>query len=273
MNKKGQKKVFEFLFWAAVIYVAVGVSLFMIQRTFMYFPSKVTQSRAVFNAQDMDIVTFKTEDGLSLGAWYKAPVDGKPIIVLFHGNASHMGISALKVRSFLDSGYGAFLPAYRGYAGNPGKPTEEGLYLDGRAAISWLLENGYQQSDIIIYGESLGTGVSIELASKYYKDVKGLVLESPYTSFIDLAKRTYFWLPLNLVMRDRYESIDKIAYVQAPIFIVRGGKDTLVPPAMGQRLFDAAKAEKQIKTLENSGHNDMHQNGVDQYIMHFVTGL
>ena len=273
MIKRSKNKVLELLFCFFVVYVAVGTSLFMIQRTFMYFPTKAVQSRSVFNAQDMDVVSFKTEDGLELRAWYKAPEGDKPVITLFHGNASHMGISALKVRSFLDSGYGAFLPAYRGYAGNPGKPTEEGLYLDGRAAMSWLLENGYQQSDIVIYGESLGTGVSIELASKYYKDVKGLVLESPYTSFIDLAKRTYFWLPLNLVMRDRYESIDKIADVQAPIFIVRGGKDTLVPPEMGQRIFDAAKAEKQIKTLEESGHNDMHQNGVDQYIMHFVTGL
>lgn len=273
MSKKDKNKVLEFLFWTAVVYVAVCTSLFLIQRTFMYFPSKVTQSRAVFNAQDMDVVSFNTEDGLELAAWYKAPETGKPIIVLFHGNASHMGISALKVRSFLDAGYGAFLPAYRGYAGNKGRPTEQGLYLDGRAAISWLLENGYEQSDIIIYGESLGTGVSVELASKYYKDVRGVILESPYTSFIDLAKRTYFWLPLNLVMRDRYENIDKIADIQAPIFIVRGAKDTLVPPEMGQRLFDAAKAEKHIKTLENSGHNDMHQNGVDQYIMHFVTGL
>lgn len=263
----------EFLFWCVVGYVAVAATLFLVQRNFMYFPAKLVQVRSVYNANDMDVVKFQTTDGLTLSAWYKPPVKNKPIIVLFHGNASHMGISALKVRRMLDAGYGAFLPAYRGYAGNPGKPNEQGFYKDARASLDWLMANGYPQEQIIIYGESLGTGIGIEMASTDYKNVKAVILESPYTSFTDLARRTYFWLPLGILMRDRYDSIDKIADVKAPVFIVRGGRDRLVPPYMGQQLYDAATAPKEIKTLKDSGHNDMHQNGVDEYILQFISGL
>lgn len=267
--------LFEFIFWAVVLYVAIGVSLFMMQRKFMYFPTHQVQRQATYNASDLETVIITTEDGIDLQAWYKVPETDKPIIVFFHGNGSHMGLSSLKMRDFIDLGYGVLLPAYRGYAGNKGKLGEDGFYKDARATLNWLIaQNQYDLTDIVVYGESLGTGIAVEMVSNDFKDVKGLVLESPYTSFIDLAKRSYFWLPLNILMRDKYMSIDKIDQVTAPLFIVNGTRDLIVPSRMGQTLFETATTErKSIKTISGAGHNDLYNHGAATHILHFISGL
>lgn len=275
MLKKRKNILLELFVCAFLIYVGVIFLFWLNQRSFVYFPNPQRQLASVYNASDMGVVKVPTEDGLELEGWYKAPQAGKPVIVVFHGNASHSGLSAWKTRPYIDAGYGALLPSYRGYAGNPGKPTEQGLYTDARSFIGWLIEKqGIPENNIVLYGESLGTGIAVEMAAGAYKQVKAVILESPYTSFVDLAKHHYFFVPFGgLLVRDKYKSIDKISEVTAPLLVIGGRRDRIVPFAQGEKLFAAANEPKQMVVLDAAGHNDLYNHGAAQRVLHFLSGL
>ncbi len=269
-----RKKIFDLILGAVLFYCGILFVFWLNQRNFVYFPNPQRQIPSVYNASDMQVIKADTEDGLSLEGWYKPPGKDKPVIIVFHGNASHPGFSAWKARPFMDEGYGALLPAYRGYAGNPGKPTEEGLYKDARAFLGWLIAQGILPERMVLYGESLGTGIVVEMASTHYRDVKAVILESPYTSFVDLARRHYPFIPLhNFLVRDQYKSIDKIENVTAPLFVISGKRDTIVPFRQGEKLFAAANEPKDMAALEMAGHNDLYSYGADQRVLHFLSGL
>jgi len=270
-----RKRILDILFVVVLFYISGLLAFYFIQRNFVYFPNPQRQDMAAYNATDMQVVKTRTEDGLELEGWYKPAKGDKPVIVLFHGNASHPGMSAWKVRPFVEEGYGALLPAYRGYAGNPGKPTEQGLYKDAKAFLSWLSDSQkVPQDKIILYGESLGTGVAVEMAASEFSGVKGVVLESPYTSFVDLAKKHYPLIPLHrLLVKDKYKSIEKIGRVKAPLYIISGRMDFVVPVTQGERLFAAAAEPKKMDVLPMAGHNDLYNYGAGQRVLHFLSGL
>ncbi len=271
-----ERKEIMFLLYASIaVYLLFVASLYFFQRNFIYFPVSSMPDQALYEAEDMQLVHAETEDGIKLAAWYKAPEKNMPVIVFFHGNASHVGLSALKTQIHRDAGYGALLATYRGYAGNKGKPTEQGLYKDGRAFVNWLItEQNIPEERIVLYGESLGTGIAVELAANHYRDVKAVVLESPYTSFVDLSKKHYpYVLFAGALTRDRYKSIDKIKNVKAPLLIVHGQLDRLVPYVFGKTLFEAANEPKELAALPIAGHNDLHLHGSKQRILHFLSGL
>lgn len=270
-----QKELLILFLGGLVAYIAIITSLYFAQRKFVYFPDPRVQARADYGADQMSVVKVTTEDGLALSGWYHPPEGDKPVIVVFHGNASHMGMSAWKVRPYIEQGYGALLPAYRGYAGNPGKPTEQGLYRDARAFLAWLREaKGIPENRIVLYGESLGTGVAVEMAATHYKDIKALILESPYTSFTEMARRQYFFVPfVALLVRDRYSNIDKIAGVKAPLLIVAGKLDMIVPVTMGRKLFAAANEPKAMVEVPAAGHNNLYMHGAEYRVLHFLSGL
>jgi len=273
--KPVKKKLMDYLLAALLIYLLVMALTFFIQRSFMYFPDTARQDPALFQASNMDIINVTTADGLSLQGWYQAPQDQeKPVIVFFHGNGSHMGLSALKTSQMRAQGYGAMLIAYRGYAGNEGKPSEKGLYKDARAFIDWVInEQNIPQERLVLYGESLGSGVAVEMAVNDYPDIAGVILEAPYTSFIEMARRTHFWLPLDLLMRDRYETIDKIANVKAPILVLHGKRDMIVPYRFGKEVFEAAPEPKIMKTYKEAGHNDQFMHGASDDILTWLDTL
>lgn len=258
-----------------IAYCGFIVFLYMSQRNFIYFPDPNRPSPSAYGATDMEVIRVTTEDGLQLEGWYKAPQGGKPVIVVFHGNASHQGMSAQKIRPFLKAGYGALLPAYRGYAGNPGHPSEEGLYRDADAFVRWLTaDRAVPEKNIVLYGESLGTGVAVEMAARTFSSIRALVLESPYTNFVDMARRQYFFIPfLSHLVRDRYDTLEKIGMVRAPLLIVSGGRDMVVPSQMGQDVFDAANDPKTIIDIPQAGHNDLYAFGAGEKIMTFLAGV
>ncbi len=269
-------KEFVFLIISGIfVYLLFVASLYFFQRKVIYYPNPSRQDRAVYKADDMAVVKVTTEDALELEGWYKAPQDNKPVIVVFHGNASHMGMSAWKVRAFMDAGYGALLPAYRGYAGNPGKPSEQGLYKDARGFLSWLItEKKILESRIVLLGESLGSGVAVEMAANDFPSVKAVILESPYTSFVDMAKNNFPYIPfMNLLVRDKYKNLDKIKNVKAPLFVVHGKRDMIVPFKLGKRLYDEANQPKEMVEMPMAGHNDLYMHGAEQRILHFLSGL
>ena len=236
------------------VYAIFILILAVKQRDYLYNPSHERPNPTQSGLAKMQVVTYQTTDGLELKAWYQAATVKKPTIIYFHGNAGHLGQRAGRVRPLIEAGYGVLLTSYRGYSGNPGKPSEQGLYNDARAATEYLIDQGVAPQCLILYGESLGSGVAVQIATEY--PVGGLVLISPYTSITDVAKTHYPWAPVSYILRDQFNSLAKINKINVPVYIVHGTEDKVVPTKLGQRLFDSANTPKEFKLFEGINHSD-----------------
>lgn len=159
----------------------------------------------------------------------------------------------------MGEGWGVYMMAYRGYGGGTGSPTEAANIADARLAYGALLLEGVEPSSIILYGESLGSGVAVRLATE--RQVAGVVLDAPYTSIVKVAARSYPFLPVRLLLADRYESEKYIAQVHAPLLILHGERDAVIPVAMGRELFQLANEPKRLAVFPNGGHSDLYLNG------------
>lgn len=159
-------------------------------------------------------------------AWYWPASAGQRTVAVMHGNAGHIGHRLGTAAPYVAAGYGVLLVEYRGYGGNPGRPSEEGLVADGRAALDWLAAEGVPPDRTVLYGESLGTGVAVRLATEY--PVAGIVLEAPYTAVVDVARSRFWFLPVGLLLQDRFESLGRLADVSAPILVLHGTADRVI---------------------------------------------
>jgi fermentation-respiration switch protein FrsA (DUF1100 family) len=204
-------------------------------------------------------VQLKTSDGLMVYGWYWPAPEGRPTVVIFHGNGGSLRSQRYRLAHFKDAGMGVFLLAYRGYSGSDGTPSEEGLYADARAALDWLKAQGVGDEQIALYGQSLGTGVATKMASE--RRVAMVLLESPYTSTTDVAAFRFPIVPVYWLMNDRYESLARIASVKAPLLVMHGGADYVIPQSLGKRLFDMAPQPKEGFWPAGLGHNDIFDNG------------
>lgn len=254
------------------IYVGLGLLLFFGQRAFIYpgqyFGSVGTPAQEGIKGP-IDL-RFKTADGLELHAWYTPVRDpGKPVILFFHGNGMHIKAFYPKANFYIEQGYGAFICEYRGFGGNPGKPTEQGLYNDAEACLATLKEKASQ--DVVYYGESLGTGVAVNLSLKH--PPKGIVLESPYSSVVDVAKNTYGWYPVDMMVDDKFDSIGKIDQIKVPVLIVHGKIDNLIPFKLGQRLFEKANRPKELHAISGGAHEDLYSFGAGDLISNWLDKL
>jgi len=199
--------------------------------------------------------------------------DGSKTIVYFHGNGGHIGYRGGKVRPYLDAGYGMLLVSYRGYGGNPGSPTEDGLYADGHAAMAFLAEQGVAPGQTVVYGESLGTGVAVQIAldqARAGTPVEAVVLEAPFTSTVDAGSNHYPWLPVRWLMKDRFDSLSKIAGIQAPLLIIHGGRDRVVPFRQGKALYAEAVAPKESLWIPDADHNDLEAYCANEKVLEFI---
>jgi fermentation-respiration switch protein FrsA (DUF1100 family) len=267
-TRKRKMTVFLWLLTgAAVFYVALALGMFLIQRQLLYHTAgSLPPPPAPFRA-----VTVPTADGLSLTAWYAPPPQpGGKVVLSFHGNSGTIAHRIDRARRALDSGMGVMLQEYRGFAGMPGEPTEQGLYEDGRAALRWLAAQGIDERRVVLYGESLGTGVAVQLASE--TKPAGLMLDAAYTSIPDVAARQYFFLPVHLLALDRFESLAKIGRVAAPVLLMHGQYDLLIPPKHARRLFSAAQEPKKLVMLP-AGHPDVFIRGGSEAVAAFLAEL
>ncbi len=243
--------------------------MYSFQRNFIYFPD----TRAPNLPDDAEIARVETSDGVNLSGWYfPARSNKSPVIVFFHGNAGTLDGSRLfKARSLVQEGYGVLLAEYRGYGGNSGKPSEAGLYADARAYIDYLLTQvGHSEADLVLYGESLGSGVATQMATEY--QVMALILEAPFDSLLSLASRNYFYLPVRFLLKDRYMSIEKISDIDAPLLILHGHKDEVIPFRAAKNLFDAAKTPKKFVDFPQGKHSDLYNFGANDHIVNFLSG-
>ncbi|MGH6933121.1 MAG: alpha/beta hydrolase, partial [Dongiaceae bacterium] len=185
---------------AIATYLGVLVLLFLFQRQLIFVPNRNTPSLREAGLDGlMTEIRLKTADGLDLLAWYRPPAsESDPVLVFFHGNAGHIGHRAYRLPPFLESGFGILLVEYRGYGGNPGRPSEQGFDADGRAALDYLADQGIAVGRLVLYGESLGSGVAARMASE--RGCGALILEAPYTSLADVAQDRYWMFPVRALV-------------------------------------------------------------------------
>jgi len=247
------------LIWLAGIlvlgYVAIVVALFFYQRQLLYFPDPRRPQLGDLAALGVREVQIVTADGLSLLGWYRPPEEGRPVILYFHGNGGHIGYRAERVRRFAEGGFGLLTPEYRGYGGNPGSPSEAGLFADGTAALEFLSSERIDPRRLVLYGESLGSGIAVYLAAQH--EVAAVILEAPYTSIAAVAQYHYPFVPVALLLRDHFNSLSRIGRVKAPVLIVHGGRDPVVPARFSKALYAAAPEPKEIWFAADAGHEDL----------------
>lgn len=241
---------------AAIVIVALMPGLFSsLQRSFIYFPLSQEPPPVASVLPGAEEVEFTTADGIALRGWYRAAPPGGATVLVFNGNAGDRSHRAPLATALAESGFGVLLFDYRGYAGNPGTPSEDGLLADARAAVEILIAKGADPATIAYYGESLGAAVAIQLAAE--RAPLALVLRSPFTSLEDMAKLHYPWLPVGALLVERYDSIGRINELRSPVLVVAGRADSIVPIDHSRRLFDAAAEPKRFVEIAGADHNDL----------------
>lgn len=255
----------------ALVYIVFISALGLMQKRLMYFPDPTRFVPSEWALKELEPLDAVTKDGLTITSWYSpARSKDKLTVVFFQGNAGHLGYRNYKVRPWLDAGYGVLMVGYRGF-GNPGSPSEQGLYMDGRAALDALNKKGVPDPAIVLYGESLGTGVATQMATE--RHAAALILESPYTSVPDVGADRYPMVPVHLLLRDKYDSLSKIKNVHMPLLVLHGELDQVVPTKFGRQLFEAANEPKQVVYVPDAGHNDVYNLRVQQIILAFLSKL
>jgi fermentation-respiration switch protein FrsA (DUF1100 family) len=253
-----------------VVYLAGVTALWAFQRHLMYFPDGLPRVAPSYYEMlgGVQEISFTTADGLDLVAWYAPAPANRPTIVMFHGNGGSLRGERYRLKHFKDASMGALLLAYRGYSGNGGSPSEQGLYADARAALDWLEASGVESASIVLYGISLGSGVATKMAAE--RDVGAVVLESPFTSTVDVAAWRFPVVPVSWLMQDRFESSARIRSITEPLLVMHGDRDVVVPQRFGRQLFDAANEPKQGFWPRGLGHNDIFDNGGFATALEFV---
>jgi fermentation-respiration switch protein FrsA (DUF1100 family) len=237
--------------------VVILAALWFGQRGLMYFPDGQAPAAAAFGLPDAQDESFETEDGLRLEGWFvPARVAGAGYTVLvFNGNAGHRGYRAGLAAQLAARGVNVLLFDYRGYGGNPGLPSEEGLARDARAALAAMGRRpGVDITRLVFFGESLGAAVAVRLALEF--PPAALVLRSPFASMTSIGSRHYPFLPVRWLLRDRYPSIDRIGRISSPLLVIAGEADRIIPLDESQALFERAPDPKKLIVIPGADHND-----------------
>ena len=250
--QKKLKYMFTLVTIVIACYLLVVIFVFFYQRNLLYHPfeNNYNTEEANFSYEEIFI---PTSDGKKLKAWFhKKDLKKKKTLLFFHGNAGNLTNRIYKLNLIKNLDINFLIVAYRGFSGNEGKPNEEGLYQDARDTLSWLNQQEIEDKQIVIYGESLGTGVSAEVAQN--KKFAGIILESPFTSMVEAGKHYYFYLPVSLLLKDRYETIKKLKNIKIPILVMHGERDRIVPFHMGLEVFSEANEPKYSYFPKNDDH-------------------
>ena len=272
-RQRRMSRAMTMLSWIAVIalaaYVALAALVYLAQRSLMYFPDRIHTAPAAAGLAEAEEVTLQASDGVRIMAWHVAPRDDKPVILYFHGNGGSLRNRAERFRRLIADGIGLVALEYRGYGGLSGSPTEPGLIADAAAAYAYAAAH-YQVAQIVLWGESLGSGVAVALAAE--QPVGRVVLEAPFTSAVAVGARHYWFLPVRFLMKDQFRSDQRIGKITAPLLILHGLHDQIVPYAMGEQLFELANKPKHIVRFLDGGHEDLDQNGALDAVARFLAG-
>lgn len=261
----------QILTWLIGVYLLICVAAYFGNRVFMFHPDPTRVTPTEAGIEGVQEIELKTADGETLVAWYSKAKSGKPTLLYFHGNAGNAAGRAPKIETMRGQGAGVFLLNNRGYSGSTGKPSEARNVADAKLAYDHLLGLGIAAKDIILYGESLGSGQATQLAST--QDVGAVVLEAPLTSTVDVGKRTYFFLPLGLLMQDKFDNSEHVAKVSAPVLVLHGEQDGVIPVQMGKDVYAAANEPKKLELFPQAGHSDLFEHSAWERTWAFIKSL
>ncbi len=242
--------------FACLIYIGINAALYVFQRNLQYFPDPALVHPEAAGLAQFETIRFSAEDGVELTGWHAPARDDAPTIVYFQGNAQGIAARAERFGLFNHNGYGVLALGYRGYSGSHGSPSEAGLLADARAAVAYLGARGTPPGRLVLYGESLGAGVAVQIAADRTTRPGAIILEAPFTSAADIARRQYWFVPVSLLMKDQFQSIDHAPRVASPVFILHGDADRVVPFGHGKSLFDAFTSPKEFLGIPGGGHVD-----------------
>lgn len=254
------------------LYLAGGVYLWAFQESFLFAPGPPPPPPSQTEAPELHPLTLTTADGLALTSWYAPPIEHGLIIVYFHGNAGNMAGRAYKARDLLDAGYGVLMVGYRGYNGNPGNPGQDGFRLDGQAALDWLDAQGIDATRRVHYGESIGSATALPLAVE--RGAAAVVLEGAFTSIVAMARRQYPIYPAAWLLRHPFDNLEAVSALRAPLLVMHGARDDLVPLEMaytlGKTALNAGNTRSDIAVFPDGAHVDLFEHGAAARVRAFL---
>jgi pimeloyl-ACP methyl ester carboxylesterase len=255
-----------------ICYFVICAAMWLYQKNMIYVPEVGVRPPSAYGLYDVQLLKLDTPDGESLEAWSWHGDPKKPVIVFFHGNAGNLAHRSVTFRMFQDLGIGFIALDYRGFGNSSGRPSETNIYQDAELLVDHVLQDfDVVNNQIILYGESLGSGVATEIATR--REYAGVVLQSPYTSIADAAKRQFFWLPVDLLLTERFSNLARIDRINAPLLVIHGIDDSLFPVSMAEALMQKAKTPKTGVYLSNTGHNDLDVRDIALHLETFIASL
>jgi fermentation-respiration switch protein FrsA (DUF1100 family) len=260
----------KWLIVVAAVFGGVVALIYFAQRSLMYYPDRQRTPPAMAGLYEAREIVLDTADGEKVIVWYVPGKQNKPLILYFHGNAGSLRDRADRFRTLAGFGYGIVALSYRGYGGSTGSPSETGLMADAEAAYAFAAARAPAER-IVLFGESLGTGIAVALAATHRTG--GLILQGAFTSAIDVGARVYWFLPVRLLMKDPFRSDTRIGKVTVPLLMLHGERDGVVPIAFGDRLFALANEPKQFVRFRGGGHVDLDQYGALNDVRTFIDRL
>ena len=239
---------------AVAFYGGVVALLYVARRSLQYFPERRRTIPRAIGLPEAEEAVLDTADGERVIVWHVPPREEQPVFLYFHGNGGSLRWRDERFRALISDGSGLIALSYRGYGGSSGRPTEKGLLADAAAAYAFAVAR-YPADRIALWGESLGSAVAIALAAD--KPVGRIVLEAPFTSAADVGARHYRFVPVRLFMKDQFRPDLRASKLTAPVLVVHGDNDAVVPIALGKRLYGLIQAPKHFVSVAGAGHNDL----------------
>ena len=251
------------------IYFLIILVIYTLQRSLLYHPSENNYLEEKLLDHKIKKITISSEN--KLVGWYFKKDPKLKTLIFFHGNAGKLENRIYKLNDLSKLNINYLIFAYRGFSGNKGNPSEDGIYFDARAAKKWLNSNGVEDHDLILYGESLGTAIAIDLGKSF--KFSGIILESPFTSMEKLAKKYYPIFPIKMILKDKYDSLEKIKEINFPILVMHGEKDTIVPFSMGVKIYENANSPKSKYFIKYDDHMMNFDQNLVKAIEKFINNL
>ena len=254
----------------AIVYVILIATLYLFQRNIVFAPSTQKLTPGEVGLTDTAVVELPNADGEPLYNWHIPPAPGKPTLLYFHGNGGAIHGRASKLRAYQALGFGVFIVGYPGYGGSSGQPTEAALISAALNAYDYLAPQ-VQAERLVLYGESLGSAVATQVAAQ--RPVRALILAAPMYAIEEIAAQQYPFVPARLLIKDKFRSYEHIEHIDAPLLVVHGSEDGLIPIESGQALYERARPPKQFVRLDGAGHNNLYEFAILDAVEAFLQGL
>jgi fermentation-respiration switch protein FrsA (DUF1100 family) len=249
-------------------YIAAVAILYLAQRRFVFVPpASAHPSPAAAGWPEAEEAVIETKDGERVIVWQAPPRDNKPVVIYFHGNGEIVASRAARHQQLTADGTGVVALSYRGYMGSTGSPTEDGLLRDAEAAYRFTTSR-YPSSPVVLWGHSLGSGVAVALAARH--PVARVILEAPFSSTVDVAALRFPIMPVRWLMLDQFRSDQRIDAVHAPLLIMHGDQDWVIPISLGERLFKLAHEPKRFVRFPGGNHIDLDSFGAIAVAQRFI---